>query len=40
MTNLPGKRERFFELSTKKQENKHGKLLKIIWKLKSKEIHT
>ena len=30
MNNLPGKCEIFFELSTKKQENKHDKLLKII----------
>ena len=34
---LVGKLERFFDLSKKKQEKKHGKLLKIIEKLESKK---
>jgi len=34
---LVGKLERFFDLSKKKQEAKHGKLLKIIEKLESKK---
>ena len=34
---LVGKLERFFDLSKKKQEKKHDKLLKIIEKLESKK---
>lgn len=34
---LVGKLERFFDLSKKKQENKHDKLLKIIEKLERKK---
>jgi hypothetical protein len=34
---LVGKLERFFDLSKKKQEKKHDKLLKIIKKLESKK---